>query len=102
MKTASNWRAAASRSFAFPDAIHRVAAAFVLQAVHVGDETWEALVERPGERQVIDYRAGRLGKPLPGMINGIPGGYGTNITAATRPSSASIGTASTSPRTIWS
>ncbi|MNF15252.1 hypothetical protein D3C80_2177770 [compost metagenome] len=36
------------------------------------------------------------------MINGIPGGYGTSITAATRPSRFSIGTASTSPLTIRS
>ncbi|MNJ73552.1 hypothetical protein D3C77_703560 [compost metagenome] len=38
----------------------------------------------------------------PGMINGIPGGYGTSITAATRPIRRSIGTASTSPRTSLS
>jgi hypothetical protein len=41
-----------------------VRAVLVLQAMHIGDEAGEALVEGPGERQVIEDRAGRLGEPL--------------------------------------
>ncbi len=76
------------------DEVTALAIDFALdQAVHVGLEAREALVEVACEAQVVDDG---LLKRSPGISSGMPGGYGVSRIAVMRPSSSSIATRSIS------